>query len=152
MRIVKALVALVIISVLGVASTAMAATVDIKPTITTFTDLIIQSASIVFTALLGVFVHGETEAKLRTALQSALDAAADYAHGKIESSDWTNITVKNQLTAIAVGYVQKSVPKALKWFNINEERLAQLVLARLVKQRPYTIIESVPAQLVESAG
>lgn len=112
-------------------SFALAASVDLRPTAITGINLAGTVIGLVATAILGVFTHGSIETNLRHALQSAIEAAVGFAVMKVNTSNWGAIEVKNSVVAIAIEYVQKYVPNALKWFKVTPEKLAEMILARL---------------------
>ena len=77
----------------------------------------------------------ESDEKIRGYLMEALKAGVTYGKNKameeLSDADWTKIEVKNAMLAHAASYVMTRVPDAVKKFNLTEQDVKDLVLARL---------------------
>jgi hypothetical protein len=63
--------------------------------------------------------------------------AVEYAIEAVHDLNWTKLSSRNELVALAVNYVIRATPGALKKFGIDRERLEDMVLARLFKHDPH---------------
>lgn len=69
---------------------------------------------------------------IRKYLNDALSKSLDLALSKLEATgDWTKIQTKSLVLAEAANYVIKTVPDALSHFGITQERLLEMLEARL---------------------
>lgn len=105
------------------------ALIDIAPVVTVF----VQMAATLLFALIGKFV---TDHQARHYLHRAIELAVEYAIEAVHDLDWTKLNSRNELVALAVNYVIRATPGALKKFGIDRERLEDMVLARLFKHDP----------------
>lgn len=121
-------------------------TINLQPVAASLADVVLSAGVAVAVALMGVFVHDAKANSMRSTIQSALEAAADYAVEKVKSADWANLNVKSKIVAEGVNYMFKHVPKALKFFGITQEKLkdelAEKVLARLSKRAAVSAVLS----------
>lgn len=62
-------------------------------------------------------------------VDDAIDRGLAYARAQL--SDHTTIDVRNDLVALALGYVVQGVPRAIETFGLSEQRLEEMILARL---------------------
>lgn len=114
--------------------------VDFEPTVLYLLGLILPAAYVVLDFVTKSFV-----AWLRTKtpfgflipeevvadnLRSALEFGVAYATAEAKKAN-LKVEFDNEFVANAVTYVKDSVPDALARFNITDERLAQMVAARL---------------------
>ena len=116
-----------------VPAAASAATIDLQPVVDAGVQLVVGTASTILVGLVGVYVRGDRNEKLRVALIQGIDAAADYAVNSVPRLDWTKVETKNALVSLAAGYVIKRFPSTLAKFKIDQDSLAEMVLARLLK-------------------
>jgi hypothetical protein len=103
--------------------------IDLTPILT----VIVQMAATVLFALLGKFV---SDHQARHYLHRAIELAVEYAIEAVHDLNWTKLSSRNELVALAVNYVIRATPGALKKFGIDRERLEDMVLARLFKHDP----------------
>ncbi len=75
----------------------------------------------------------ELDDSTRKYLNDAIDKGIQYGASKVEQllEDKAEIDVKNQIVAIAGKYVLDAVPGALEKFEITEERLTNMIEARI---------------------
>ncbi len=67
-------------------------------------------------------------------VDNAINRGVDYALSMVKGSDGkVNIYVRNHLVALAAKYAMAKVPETLAHFNISEERLKEMVEARMSK-------------------
>jgi hypothetical protein len=105
------------------------AVIDFAPVVTGF----VQIFAAILMGLIGKIVHDE---QARRYLYKALDLAVQYAIEAVADLDWTKVSSRNELVALAVNYVIQATPGALSKFGISRERLEDMVLARLFKHDP----------------
>ena len=125
---------------------AAAATVDASPLIEWVRPWLDALAASVITAvvsLAGVWARRwfglEAEARMREALHSGLTTGAAAAIGNLTdfaSRRLSRIEIENELIALAVSYVLRSVPDAVKFFGLTEPRLAEMARAKLIQLLP----------------
>lgn len=72
------------------------------------------------------------EEEVRRKVEQAIQFGANYAVVKARESGALTVKVDNKLIVTALEYVKDSVPQALERFGITDERLAEMVRARLV--------------------
>ena len=72
----------------------------------------------------------KNDAEFRSYLNGALYAAVDYGKARAKELN-VKVDVENAIVAEAVRYAAESVPDALDRFGITDERLADMVKARL---------------------
>jgi hypothetical protein len=79
----------------------------------------------------------------RRVINGAIERAVHYATGEIRSrlqtDGRTELQIRNEIVATAVGYLAKTVPGTLKHFGITEETLADMVKARIPQWLPREI-------------
>ncbi len=85
----------------------------------------------------------KVEETIRGYLNEAARRGIQWAMVKMETSDLTNIEIKNQVLAMAAQYVVDRVPDALKRFNFTDDILKQYLEARL---GDYDLSTLVPAR------
>lgn len=90
-----------------------------------------------FSTKLGIEADSVMNDLFENALQRGISYAAERAR---EIAGNAQVTVDNRLLAEIAGYVQESIPGILKQFNITEERLTKMILARLT-ERPDIVTE-----------
>lgn len=77
----------------------------------------------------------EADEKVRKYLIETLQVSIVYGKNKVDeelgSTDLTKVEVRNAIVAHASNYVINKVPDAVKKFNLKEEDIKDLVLARL---------------------
>lgn len=77
------------------------------------------------------------EGVIESGINLAINKAKTLATGRVKT-----IQLDNPLLNSVAGYVSKSAPEALKQFGITEERLQEIITARLIKNpdvaTPYT--------------
>jgi hypothetical protein len=93
----------------------------------------VQIAATILFALLGKFVN---DAQARHYLHRAIELAVEYAIEAVHDLNWTKLSSRNELVALAVNYVIRATPGALQKFGIDRGRLEDMVLARLFKHDP----------------
>tara|TARA_R110000772_G_scaffold66361_1_gene147798 strand:- start:5547 stop:5903 length:357 start_codon:yes stop_codon:yes gene_type:complete len=71
-----------------------------------------------------------SETAVKETLQEAIQFGVDFAVVKAKESS-ARVEVDNAFLLNAIKYVKDSVPDALKRFNITDERLADMVRARI---------------------
>lgn len=71
-----------------------------------------------------------SEEVVKNTLQEAVQYGVNYATQKAKESS-ARVEVDNAFILNAVQYIKDSVPDALKRFNITDERLADMVRARI---------------------
>lgn len=74
----------------------------------------------------------ELDEKHAAAINQAIYNGLSFA--KQKGLDWTknlSVEIKNQAIAEAARYVERSVPDALRHHGLGEDRLAELILARI---------------------
>jgi hypothetical protein len=103
--------------------------IDISPILTAM----VQMAATLLFALIGKFV---SDHQARHYLHRAIELAVEYTIEAVHDLDWTKLSSRNELVALAVNYVIRATPGALKKFGIDRERLEDMVLARLFKHDP----------------
>lgn len=79
---------------------------------------------------LGLAKDSEVRGYLETAIQSGIGWGKEKALA-LGHKDFAKIDVRNQVVAAAVSYVVKATPDALRRFGLTDDRLRELVLARL---------------------
>lgn len=103
-------------------------------------DSIAPLIAAVVAALVGMVVtkvmnwlNLKIEAQHRDAINQALDRAVQFAVNKGGDAlkKHAVIDTSNPLVITAAAYAQSAVPAALRKFNITEDRLKELVIARL---------------------
>jgi hypothetical protein len=104
--------------------------IDIGPIVTAA----VQIAATILFAAIGKFV---TDHQARHYLHRAIELAVEYAIEAVHDLNWTKLSSRNELVALAVNYVIRATPGALKKFGIDRERLEDMVLARLFKHDPH---------------
>lgn len=77
----------------------------------------------------------ENDDKIRQYLLSAVERGVEFGKHKAEEAvgdaDWSKVDVKNEMVAYAATYVLTKVPDAVKRFNLTEEGVRDLILAKL---------------------
>lgn len=78
----------------------------------------------------------EVDDKIRGYLMSAVSGAVGFGIRKAkalieEKPGWTRIQVENAIVASAASYILSKVPDAVKRFNLTEEDIRDLILAKL---------------------
>lgn len=75
----------------------------------------------------------EQDSKVREYLDDAIAKGIAFGEAKLkeQAGKIDEIDIKNAKIAEAANYVTKGVPDALKRFKIDDERLKQLIIARL---------------------
>jgi hypothetical protein len=114
-------------------SLAQAASVDLTPLVQSGAELFIGATSLVVTGLLGMLFHNQRDVALRNALTTALENAAQYAIAYVAQQKVPKVEVPGLLVAASLNYVVRSVPKTIKHFGITDDRLSEMILARLNK-------------------
>ncbi len=85
-------------------------------------------AAAVFARKTGVFI----EARDRESLHSAIVSGINLAVAKTgQVAVIPKVQVNNPFTRIALEYVLRSVPDAVKRFNLSQARIEQMILAKL---------------------
>jgi hypothetical protein len=115
---------------LGLTGGGGGAIIDIAPVVTAA----VQIAATILFAFVGKFV---TDHQARRYLHRAIELAVEYAIEAVHDLNWTKLSSRNELVALAVNYVIRATPGALKKFGIDRERLEDMVLARLFKHDPH---------------
>lgn len=114
--------------------------IDAQPAAAGFVNIVLSAGVTIATGLLGLFVYDAKARSMRQSVQAALEAAAAYAVVKVKDADWAKLDIKSKLVAEGVNYMFTHVPKALKFFGITPDKLAnelaQKVLARLAYHAP----------------
>lgn len=114
-------------------SLAQAASVDLTPLVQSGAQLFIGATSLVVTGLLGMLFHNQRDVALRSALTSALENAAQYAIAYVAQKKIPKVEVPGLLVAASLKYLVRSVPKTIKHFGLTDDRLSEMILARLNK-------------------
>lgn len=114
--------------------------VDFTPTVLYLLGLIVPAMYVVAEKLGSIvlsFLRTKTpfgfmipEEVVAENLRQAIDFGVSFAHNKAKETN-LKVTFDNEFIANAVTYVKDSVPDALARFNITDERLADMVKARL---------------------
>jgi hypothetical protein len=81
----------------------------------------------------------EGEARMREALHSALSTGAAAAIAAISDAaarKLSRIEIESELVAGAVSYVLRATPDAVRFFGLDEARLAEMVRAKLIQLLP----------------
>lgn len=75
----------------------------------------------------------ENDAKIRSYLEDALVSGIEFGKKKVEKAieGMDDVQIKDKVVAEAASYVVKGVPDALRHFGVTEERLKEMLLARL---------------------
>lgn len=146
MRIVLAFVFLVIIAILIAPAFAQDTTVEfggffgwLRPYLLELVAVVIGAAITWATKKFHDLTGIEIEAKHREALQSALRNGAALVIDRLP--DGAVVDVKSPGIARGVRYVLESVPDAVKFFNLTPDRIAELLVPKLVSQ-PAVVIEA----------
>lgn len=84
----------------------------------------------VLTAFISKFLNEKVSTEVRGYLVSAVEMGIAFAVRKVEDKAPT-IEVKNEMAALAIGYVLRNVPDTLKKLKISEETVKNMVEARL---------------------
>lgn len=103
---------------------------EIMPYVLTLLSVVASAAIAWVTMLIQRYTGITIEARHREALQSALLNGARAAITKVTPSG-VKIDVKNATIADGIEYVLKSVPDALKYFELDEVDLARMIEAKL---------------------
>lgn len=80
---------------------------------------------------LGIDADAETRAYLLTAVVAAVTYGRNKALEELGTADWTKVDVRNALLAHGVAYVLQRVPDAVSRFNLKEQDIRELIIARL---------------------
>jgi hypothetical protein len=104
--------------------------IDLTPVLT----MLLQVTATILMALVGKYV---SDLQVRGYLNRAIELAVRFAIEAAHNLDWTKLSSRNELVALAVNYVIKATPDALKKFGIDRERLEDMVLARLFEHDPH---------------
>ena len=125
---------------------AAAATIDASPLIEWVRPWLDALAASVITAvvsLAGVWLRRwfghEAEARMREALHSALTTGASSAIGAftdLAGRRLSRIDIENELIASAVAYVLRATPDAVRFFGLDEPRLAEMARAKFIQLLP----------------
>lgn len=129
------------------ASPALAQTIDVRPTAVTVLEMALTALATVLTVVGGVGIRvatnwvGLSNSRLEQSLQERLDfiihQGFEYAKTAAvneimkDGSGLDRVKVDNWLMKTVGDYVMKAAPGILARFKINEERLRELVLARV---------------------
>jgi hypothetical protein len=71
------------------------------------------------------------EADVRKAVENAIQFGVDFAVVKTKESGALTVKVDNKLIVTALEYIKASIPQALTRFGITDDRLADMIRARL---------------------
>lgn len=82
------------------------------------------------TGWLGVKLDTEHQFALNAALENALGVALKFGQQAGDSA-LSNVTLKNASVAAAVAYVNANAGKAVSYFGLSEEQIAEKIAARL---------------------
>lgn len=103
-------------------------------------DLVFAAVAAAFAALLPIalkWFYGKTKLDnlvsdgiVRDYLNEVLDRAINFAKAKVAKQKIT-VDTDNVIAGIVYEYLKNSVPDALKHFNLTEEKVAQIVQARI---------------------
>ena len=96
--------------------------------ITELVNMLFQGAAVLISIVVGHFVKQEQAKK---ALLGAIQFALDFAKQKVQAGGMSKIEIDNQLVALAVEYLNKRFPSAIKQLGIKQEDLEEIVLSRL---------------------
>lgn len=128
------------------ATPVLAATVNASPLIEWVRPWLDALAASVITAvvsLAGVWARRwfglEAEARMREALHLGLTTGASAAIGAVTdlaSRRLSRIDIESELVAFAVAYVLRATPDAVRFFGLDETRLAEMARAKLVQLLP----------------
>lgn len=146
---------LFLLLLLVVAAPASAATVDASPLILWLRPWLDALAASVITAvvsLAGLWARRwfglEAEARMREALHSALTtgaSAAISALSDLAARRVSRIEIQSEIVASAVAYVMRATPDAVRFFGLDEARLAEMARAKFVQLLPVPAEGSLPA-------
>lgn len=96
--------------------------------ITEIVNMVFQGAALLISIIVGHFVKQEQAKK---AVLGAIQFALDFAKQKVQTGGMTKVEIDNQLVALAVEYLNKRFPSAIKQLGIKQEDLEEIVLSRL---------------------
>jgi len=107
-------------------------TIDLSPIL----EILIGFVTVALTALLGVasnFIRRKTGVEVDLANNAMLNEAIEraVAYARIKVADAGTISTKSDMVALAASYAITATPKALKYFNITEDRVKEMIEARL---------------------
>ena len=125
--------------VVAIAQEAADTTVGLGGLVEAFRPLLMEMAAIIAAAIVGWLslqahrVFGvEIEARHREALQSALMSGVYRGLHAVEGqADRVQFDVRSAVLAEGIRYVKRSVPDAVKHFGLTDERLRDLLEAKL---------------------
>lgn len=139
----------IVVVLAALCGSAMAQGIDVNPVLTTvIVPLAVTVLSGVASAVLALGYSWlkvkwgvDIEAHHRAALHSAIVSGINLAVSKVGSLGRVpEIPVSNPFKRMALDYVLKSVPDAIKKFNLTEEKIEQMILAKI----PQVIGETAP--------
>jgi hypothetical protein len=103
-------------------------------------------AGLWFKSKTGVDLDVSKEGKVHRTLQQGLQYARNLATG---ADGELNIRAPNIMVKWAVDYVKESIPETLEHFGIDEERLAEMIIARLSPEEAKVVLQDRPDTIVE---
>lgn len=140
MRFLVALAAFVAAAILAPAALAATdTTVGLGGLVEAFRPLLMEMAAVIAAAIVGWLSYQaskmfgvEIEARHRDALQSALTNGVYRGIYAVEgAADRVRIDVRSVVLAEGLRYVKSSVPDTVKYFGLTDERLRDLLEAKL---------------------
>lgn len=132
-----------------VVTPAAAETVDASQLVLWLKPWLDAIASTVITAvvaMVGIWARRwfglDGEARMREALHSGLTTGAAAAIAAISDAaarKLSRIEIESELVAAAVSYVLKATPDAVRFFGLDEARLAEMARAKLIQLLPAAV-------------